>query len=322
MASVEAVAFSQALARGRERFNALFAQTNGRVDASRFGEHLRNVVAPVVEAVDRVRRDRVDAVVGTLYELSLDLAGSGIFDAHPAVAAGWRSILPEMPFLVAEQPRAAAAAVTNALSNLSAQSPAMAAAWVQEMTALSASCKDLATFRGAGHVVAWRCGMAQHRLGALQSCASLPIDMACRALGIHAVDTASFEQALRRLQDDPWLTPANALLPERAGEVRIVAIVSGFRGFGGVFLTPPVVFAAESDQLIARDDQHAWSIVADVFGSHLQPLPSIPHKRRGRAPLDLAHLPELANPLSNAANETTTAVTIPLSHSVFLVANQ
>ena len=301
MAAVEAVgALAQSLARGRERLNARFAQSAGRVDAERFGDHLREVVATIVEAVDRVRRDRVDAVVDAAYDISLDLLAGGVFDGRPAIVDGWRRILPSMAWLVAEQPRAAIASVTNAIYNVGR------AGWVDLMLPIAPLCKDLTTFRAAGHVVAWRCGMAQHRLGALDSCATLPNDIASRALGVDRVDA----ELLRRLRDDPWLKP------DGQRETRVVP-VSGFRGFGGVFLTPPTVFTAEDGTIVACDREHAWSITADVFGSFLHELPYVPPAARAAAPAAPSSLP---NPTSVAANATTTAVTIAASHSVFLMA--
>ena len=332
---------AEVLGRGRERFNARFAQTValGRpLDGEAFKAHLRDVVEPIAEAVSRVRPDRIDAVVTAAYDVSVELMGAGLLgpgQRHPAVGEGWRQVLPAVPWLLAEHPLATIGTVTNALYNLSLQRGARPRVWIEAMAAIGPEVTDLAVFRAAGHVVAWRSGMPQHRLAALDSCRALPSALALRALGAGAgADGAGLPHAIDRMQADPWLKPERALGAPGKRTLRIVSVAGGFRGFGGVFRTPPRVTAARGGGLIARDLDDHWLLEADVFGTSLQRLQQVPPRAaaggdspvdaRGRVSLDdcAAQFDELREPTSFAALPPTLAVTVPRSHLVFLLGLQ
>jgi hypothetical protein len=110
-----------------------------------------------------------------------------------------------------------------------------------------------------------------------------------------------------------------------------VGSAGAFRGFGGVFLRPPLV-AGAGGQLFAYDGESCWLLHADVFGStlhrvsdqlsaddegstfRLEPDGRVSHRRHS------AVFAELKGASSWAANQTTLAVTSPLSHRVTFVA--
>jgi hypothetical protein len=340
MDSVEAVTaapLARALERGRERFNARFAlaqATGGRVDGEAFKQHLREVVAPMADAVERVRPERVDAVVTAAYDLSMDLFAAGLLgpqSRHPAIASGWRSIVPAAPWLLAEEPVALIGSVTNALYNLSAQEGSRPEVWIRDMTPVASAVSDLASLRAAGHVLAWRCGMAQHRLGALASCRTLDPGLGMRLLGMNESDKARFSEVLDRLQTDPWLLPQNVF--DSPATLRVVSIVGAFRGFGGHFQNPPNVFAS-GGSIIAADRENHWAVIADLWGSALLPLSISPQKDAATKQFRLsrdgevtfgdsrAKFPGLANATSFATDGRTLAVTIDQSHQIFLIALQ
>jgi hypothetical protein len=337
---MEAVnALARVLERGRKSFNARFAQAHaaGSIDAVAFADHLRDVVAPIVETVDRVRSDRVETVVNATYDLSLELLAGGLLGPqarHPAIVRGWRLVLPQVPWLVAEEPQGIIGSVTNALYNLSLHEGARPERWIDEMTALAAQLTDGASFRAAGHVVAWRCGMAQHRQSALASCGTLPIPVACRALGIEDSDEARLNTALDQLAADPWLTPAKAHAGAAPTALRLVSSVGAFRGFGGTFLNPPRLFTSAAGELIAADSERSWAIIADVFGSALLPLSMTPpaieatsaFELKGDGTVRKGPMTERFEAFANAASQTsdgaTLALTIGQSHEIFLIALQ
>jgi len=323
---------ARALERGRERYNALFAQASGgRIDVEAFKGHLRDVIGPVAEAVDRVRQDRVDAVVAAAYDLSLQLFVAGLLgpqSRHPSIAAAW---LPNVPWLLADEPLAVTGSVTNAVYNLSTHEGARPEIWIKEMAAVSGAFSDLATLRAAGHVLAWRCGMAQHRAGALASCRTLQPALATRLLGVPDFDPARFGDLLDRLSIDPWLAPNKAF--DAPSELRVVSIVGAFRGFGGHFQTPPTVFSSNGS-IIAADRENHWAVIADLWGSALLPLPSAPPRNNNSQDYVLsrdgavdsgglrAAFPGLAASTSSACDGRTLAVTIGQSHQIFLIARQ
>jgi hypothetical protein len=339
MASVEAVTapLARALEHGRERYNARFAQVTGRrVDAEAFKQHLRDVVELIADAVDRVRADRVDAVVTAAYDLSLELMTSGLLGPqarHPAIAAGWRAIAPNAPWLLADDPLGLLGSVTNALYNLSLHEGAQPDVWVREMASIADVIPDFASFRAAGHVIAWRCGMAQHRRGALASCRTLSPPLALRVLGVTGKDPSKVTHALDRLSADRWLAPENAF-EESPRVLRVVSIVGAFRGFGGHFQNPPKVYTVANGAIIAADRENHWAVIADVCGVALLPLSSPPRAERVPTAFRFsrdgevvrgdtrAQFPGLANATSSAGDDTTLAITIDQSHQIFLIGMQ
>jgi len=136
------------------------------------------------------------------------------------------------------------------------------------------------------------------------------------------------------LHDDPWLAPAEALGGKAAERrMHLVARVGAFRGFGGLFLSPPSV-TCPAGQFLVTDGVGQWLLTADRFGATLHRATTPPTGPAARQPpfykLDTrgkvtrgkhsATFPELAGSQSSAADATTLAVTTPLSHAVFLVA--
>jgi hypothetical protein len=109
--------------------------------------------------------------------------------------------------------------------------------------------------------------------------------------------------------------------------------VGAFRGFGGLFLAPPSV-ACPGGQFVVSDGDDHWLLFADRFGASFQRAASPPSGKpkmsqpyfqlslEGQLSKGKLHatFPELERSQSSAANETTLAVTTPLSHAVYLLA--
>ena len=131
---------------------------------------------------------------------------------------------------------------------------------------------------------------------------------------------------------DPWLEPADALA-DKPRRLQLVRRAGAFRGFGGLFMAPPMVSCPDG-QLVVLDGDNHWLLFADRFGTSFQRTEALPAGRRkqgktrfkvemdGRVSCDgeRASFPVVARSQSSAANATTLAVTTPLSHSVFLFA--
>src|SRR5207248_9842114 len=89
MENVIAGPLARSLEAERARYNALFAQARRSMpalDAAAFAEHLKSVVAPIVDAVDAVAKEKTAEVVDVLYEFSLELLGKEIWGRHPVLA--------------------------------------------------------------------------------------------------------------------------------------------------------------------------------------------------------------------------------------------
>jgi len=333
--------FAQILAENRSRFNSKFAAArryDPKLDAAAFGDHVRSVVAPLVEAVDRENPATTAEAAEALYDLSLDLIAQeflGPNSRYPYVADGWRVLLPRLPRFIAESPRQFVGSVTNALYNLSATPGARPHEWAASLLDLAEICSDAETLLKAGQVAAWRAGLAHFRTGALELCQTLEPRIARAALGLSPTDeNPPIEAMIKSLLADPWLPPIYAdEHPSKDLRLEIVARVGAFRGFGGLFLTPPVVTSADG-QFYVSDGQRHWLLTADIFGATLHRADETPRRRDAKPPLPFQiekdgkvacrswtrSFPELENFKSAAANETTLAVTSPLSHAVYLIA--
>jgi hypothetical protein len=342
MANPVVGAFAEILAEKRGRFNSLFAEARRlrpSLDAEAFSMQLKQVVAPVVERVAATRPEQAGPAAEALYELSLDLVGReflGPGSHYPALAEGWMTILAQLPERLAEAPWQFAGAVTNALYNLSTTPGARPQEWMQSVVLLSAACADVTELLIAAQVAAWRAGLAHYRLSALERCRSLRPNVAGLALGLtapaaRALTVRARDGLIDALLADPWLDPAAA--PQGKPALKIVGRVGAFRGFGGLFMAPPYVTGPDGQFVVSDGDDH-WLLFADHFGASFQRAAAPPQgKPRMSKPffqLNLvgeltrgelhAAFPELARSQSSAANETTLAVTTPLSHVVTLIA--
>src|SRR6202034_2933861 len=114
------------------------------IDGDAFQRHLANTLDPIVRSVAAEFAERVDAVTGALFDLSLDLFSKSLLGPatqYPAIQAAWLTLLPRLPRLVAREPAQVAGAVTNALYNLSRTPGARPDFWIAQMSSIAASCQ-------------------------------------------------------------------------------------------------------------------------------------------------------------------------------------
>lgn len=330
---------AESLKRGRDRFNTKFAiarRSYTALEADAFADHLRATVEPIINAVDKARPDKTDDVVDALYDISLELLGKGLIgerSRYPAIIKSWNQLLVALPDLLARDAQLFAGAVSNAVYNLSTATGARPTFWIDSMKEIGAMCPDSQTFLDAGKVLAWRSGMAHYRASALDACLNLSAEIARKALWI-ADSALPVERVIERLKNDPWLAPGG--VKEGGGwkkSLRQVGYAGAFRGFGGTFISPPEVSLSEGE-FILFDNESCWMLTADVFGATLHrmgtDLPKVDARttsdfvidKKGRASKEQYQtvFPHLAGATSWASNATTLAVTIPVSHSVYLIA--
>jgi hypothetical protein len=320
----------------RSELNARFAAARTRhpdLDGDAFAAFIRRALDPLVVAVERVRPERAGDVVHVAYDLALELVGQklvGPAARMPFVGDAWQQILLQAPALVAAEPERVIASVCNASYQLSATAGARPTFWIDAMARLASQCPDAPTFLTLGHVLAWRAGMAHLRESALAAADALPEPLILAAIGAQA---GRWLDIRGRLLADPWFDPSN---PAASSSPRVVARAGGFRGFGGLFLTPPMVAMAD-EQLLARSGDNCWLMKSDAFGAtfhratieeferaHAQrPFPTGVTLRdttlivRDRT----ADLSDVVDEISSAcANRTTLALTSPFTHAIVLVA--
>jgi hypothetical protein len=333
-------AFAQALKNNRDKLNTKFAYARHAypsLDGEAFKEHLQALVAPIIEAVDRVAPDGVEHCLLALYDFSLDLIGKGMLGAetrYPALMRGWHQLFAQFPHLLAADPATFAGAVSNALYNLSINQNTRPDFWINEMLRIGNACTGVQAFLEVGKIVAWRSGMAHYRDGALDSCLAIDPQLALEALCIREGEKASIEVIVEKLRRDPWLSPwVAASEAQNNKRLKIASVVGAFRGFGGLFISPPEVMLSDGDFYVF-DNDNCWLMTADLFGATLHrygaKIPNPDKWNQSGFTFDKGGMvktgsqqltfPELQMPSSFAANENTLAVTVPISFGVYLVA--
>lgn len=326
--------FRNALLARRERYNALFAEARHyqpQLDGAAFGLVLIESVAPLVEAAAAAGADASEVTDG-LYAVALELYGHGMLGPErndPWVTAGWKAMT-GVAGPLGRAPRRVAAAVSNALRNLGQTPGARPAEWIEGLRVCAGIADEPEALLKAGQALAWRCGLAHYRTDALAILAALPAPLAARVLELP--DPARVSEALFRMAVDPWCDPRQ---PTHAPRLSRVARIGGFRGFGGVFLAPPMVTLIEGE-LHARDgnaEGGVWRICADAFGAtfHRTVIDKWTEAGTRGSPFKVvkgrvskigageADFPDLAVVTSVAATATTLAATTPLSHYIWLV---
>lgn len=308
-------AFAEALRRERTRYNARLAEASasGGFDAGLFLDSLRTHVAPLVEAAAVIDPACAPALTDSLFDLALGAAraSGGVF----APSGDWTMLMEGLSARVAEAPSRVPAALYNGLSVLSQTPHVRVGEWVAAFLKVGRLCRDASSCLAAGQSLAWLCGMAHYREGALGILATLPPQAAAAALGLR--DPKSVTEALTRLAADPWARPDGGV-----GELpRLMHRVGGFRGFGGPFLAPPVV-RNEEGVLYASDGLRWWRLYADNFGAVLliDEGPGGGGSKMGALSTAYQRLPGLADCHSWAIAGGTLAAATPHSHTLSVVA--
>jgi hypothetical protein len=282
-------ALSRALERKRAYYNALFAEAKKRsaeVDATAFLAHLRERVAPILEALPSSSPEGLDRVLDALYRASLELFVRRLLgpsarrpelngaDVTTPVERVWLELLPKLPGLVALAPRRVTAALANAAYNLGQASSARPDEWFGRMLAVSEHCHDVETLFKAGQVAAWRSGLPHFRQGAIAAAKDLDLSLLGLLLGPISLpaSTAAAANAMAASQTQALLTALEQRRFAGSGatpKLECVARLGGFSGFGGTFKRPPLLINS-GKALLAVDAESTWEVHADAFGALLQ----------------------------------------------------
>ncbi len=333
-------AFVEAIRNNREKLNTKFAYARHaypQLSGDVFLEHLKNLVEPLVDTVSRLDANQVEEIVITFYDFLLDLMGKGLLGTetrYPALLKGWTHLFGGLPHLLIQDAPLFVGSITNALYNLSINQGTRPTYWIDEMLRVGKKCQDVKQLLEVGKIIAWRSGMAHYREGALETCLSVEPKLARAALCIDENNETPIDLIVFKLTSDPWLAPWSASQNEsREKQLKIASVVGAFRGFGGLFTSPPEVLTSSEDFYVF-DNENCWLMTADLFGATLHRLgtnlPEVDKStykdftidKKGRVYRLKQHVPfpELASPSSSAANETTLAVTLPHSFGIYLVA--
>lgn len=331
--------FARLLADNRTRFNSKFIEArhySPRLGPEAFSQHLLTAVAPIVEAVHSHAPEQTAAIAELLYDLSLDLVAHDLLGPearYPHLAKGWATLLPRLARFIILAPRRVIGSITNALYNLSAAPGARPREWLEMMLTLAEHCADVEALLTVGQIAAWRAGLAHYRLDALKLSEKLAApNPALAHLALGLPNAADLSSALSQLRVNPWVHPASITQsPITNHQLQIVSRVGAFRGFGGLFMAPPLVMV-EDGRLVVWEGDNFWWLMADAFGATFTRCgePSLKEKDSGIFKIDskgkATHgklsraFPELAGATSAASLPHTLAVTTALSHAVILIA--
>lgn len=258
---------AQLLASGRADYNRRYSEMRLHfpdLNAERFGAVLRDLADPVVMAAERAQPGGGAKVVSSVYDAALTLTAHRLAGADAriiTVNTTWRDLLPALGHILVSAPERVLSALTNAASQLATFSSAQGEQWVKEMTQLAPTVESVDDLLHLGQVVAWKCGLAHYRTGALAAAAHLPERLAGRIFVPSS--TTTWPALNQRFQQDLWFDPTGNDLPEG---LRIVGRAGTFRGFGGLFSEPPIVQRWQT-HWIARCRDEAWLLTADAFGA-------------------------------------------------------
>ncbi len=314
--------FAAALHAGRREFNAQFEQARRAHPAladSAFSAFLIHTADPLVCAVDSICPEQVVETVHAVYEMALTLVGLQIAGTNARsdwIDQTWRRVLCAAAPVVAREPQRIIAAMSNAAQNLATTADARTGHWIDTMEKLAPLAADADTLLRIGQVLAWCCGLAHYRNGAIAAADALPAPLALACIGAPAHHDWLAES--EKLRANPWHLPGR---PTQVNDM--VARVGRFRGYGGLFPLPPRV-TNDDGQILVRSGDVQWLLCADAYGATFHRIltpPAPAHMpKTSKLPVDIVLPPWLGTPTSFAETQHTLAVTGLLTHSVLLFA--
>lgn len=264
-----APALAEILRSQRDAFNARFTAARRRwphLDANDFSLFLRDQLSPFIAAVATNAPDRAQLTTQVAYDLGLQLVAeklAGPSARDISINQLWTDLFPALAPLIAADPRRTIASLSNAAQQLSLTPGTRPDEWCAQLTALGRLCTDAAQLLTLAQLLAWRSGLAHYRTSALNAAATLPDSLALAAIGNPAKKT--WPAARTAHLANPWYNYAlNS--PSSSTSQPTLRRVGSFRGFGGLFLTPPQV-STSGDHFLIRSGEDAWLLIADAFGA-------------------------------------------------------
>lgn len=267
------------LRRERDRFNQTFQMARTRFPRLD-GEATLALYAELAAALlaGAARRNIADAAPAllALFETTLTLVGRELAGAGgrlPEYAPGLLECLTAAPRALFEAPREMIPGLANALYHLLSRSARAGAEWSRAYVELADLSLDRETLQAAGALAAWRAGLAHFRAAALARIDQLPPSALFAALRATEAQRSRIAprpgEFVNRLVANPWTTLENWLEPER--EELVARSGGGFRGFGGVFASPPEILVG-ADGLLATDADSSYRIFVDAYGWSIRPI--------------------------------------------------
>lgn len=290
-----------------------------RLDAADFSLFLRDQMSPLAVALESLSPAHVPMVLDRAYDLGLQLVAekiAGPSSITPTINSLWVEVFPSIAILIATAPRRVMGALSNAAHHLATTPGTRPEEWRTRLVTLAPRCSNADELLRVAQLLAWRAGFAHFRGPALAAADGLPPALALEAL--EAPAGLDWSDARDSHLNDPWFgyDASHRPLAPAALERRIGA----FRGFGGIFLTPPRVTLSGSHILVLSGDE-SWILAADAFGATFHR--AAPEEIAAAVPVssaagDFGRLPVGHALTSSVVIGRTCALTSGQSHSVWV----
>jgi hypothetical protein len=296
----------------RAACNARFAAARRlwpRLDAGDFSLFLRDQLSPLAQSLDGLESY---AALNQAYDLGLQLVAeklAGPSAASTDINALWVNVFPKIAPLIAKAPRRILGSLSNAVHHLSSTPDTRPDHWRNRLLELAPRCKDVDELLVVAQVLAWRSGLSHFRAASLAAADTLASDLALALL--EAPVGENWPQVRDAHLSDPWFGYHSPNGMNRR--------IGMFRGYGGLFLTPPLVTRSDT-QILVRSGDESWILVADAFGATFhRASPEEIHRA------DPVAIPSVESPLPEGHRATsgvmlgaTYAVTSAQSHSIWV----
>lgn len=303
-----------------------------RLDPTLWLQHVRERIAPIVDAVDECLPERSRIVLTELYDISLDLFAIGHLSVEGSslpLLRVWDELLPKLGKVIARDPRRVVGCLCNAVLNISQSDVETALKWIDCMKIAGPISDSADQLLAIGKFAVWRAGQSEYRLAALKIAEHLPAALLVQILGpAYSVAESEVHALVRRMEKNPWRLSHS----RQEHGIQFACTGGQFVGYGGQFFHPPFVYEIDGN-LCVTDRKQVWRIDADSFGFRLHKvematgnLPTVKKSQAAKVANDgkvtwddqvLLRM-DLANSTSHACDGTTLAVTIPSSFHVFL----
>lgn len=303
------------------RFAAARARSN-RLSPEDFSLFLKDQLSPLATALASAAADIGYSPILALdhaYDIGLQLVAEKLAGPSAIDAAGkelWTTLFPALANHILSSPRQVIGGLINIRHHVASSHEGRANHWLQRLSGLASICGNSSQLLDAAKILAWQAGLPQFRFSALELAASLPNELALEAL--NAPQKIDASEIISKHVKDPWFgyNDDRVLMSRNAQTRRFGA----FRGFGGLFLSPPTVSVSAQQLLVSSADEH-WIVMADAFGTSLLPAArsEIDQARSTKPQLDFTSPLPLGHELASSASTATCfALTSKQSHSVWL----
>lgn len=223
---------------------------------------IHEVMQPVIKGLEMLDPAEHDRIFDQVYDILLDLEGSGRMQAAGDVYRQTLMLIPSMAHTVwADGDVLLIRHLIRAATTIHSGYPQATPVWIEAMGRAMPHCGTAAQVLDAGRVCAWMSGLAHLREHALKA-----LDRLCKE-GVTAIFYSPRDTTIdrARFETDPWYDPRDAWSMAQADEPVFRYRTGGFQGQGGPFLRPPVS-ASLDGRCVVTDGESVLRVFADAFG--------------------------------------------------------